>query len=970
MPTSIFINYRRKRAVSSASLLYLMLEQRFPGEVFMDMDLQGGDRWDPEIEARLRLAKVVIALIHPKWLFFPSDQEEFQSLEEVKDFCKLHKAGKCFVRKELEIAVEEKKTIIPLLLDGASPPPKAWLPESLQSIPDTFNYTALNFKEPYRDKFKAFFENVAEKAGLTQQNLPDQGDLFYQPLNERFPLPDILKKDNDQEEPATDCPFMGLKPFRRQHARLFFGRNREIYDLCHRITERNNASILLLDGYSGTGKSSLLHAGLIPRMERQGWAVEYGRREEDKERGLTGVFESLASRLRKNPAERGLLIIDQVEEVLSNPIQMYPDELKDFLVELEGARQEQASWKFVLAFRSEFRAHLMHAMGQYVQEENTIAHHTVYPLDYPGIVEAIGGVASDLELNKRYKLRFIPRNLPHTIADRLTQSRIWYHIAPLLQVNMELLWHRCRKQNGNVRITTGELDGLIDSHEKLLEHYLQKVRGDLQKQEIEEYDILDVLQFFTEKKSVSAVKKQESIEQASFSAGSRSNTIWKALKEHNLITGLGDKNGDVVRLTHDVLAGIIADRYEKAERARSDERGRRNFELLEERIREQIYQLEYEQAQESLLEMSKLGLERRKLIPHLFELIFFWNEAGKGDKARTVLQTWIKSDLLSGSVLEEAEKLTGNGTRDSIRKWLRLLDPLRYADMERKYLMPEKAGMAAIPGGEYPMGSEEGHDREKPVHDVTLDSFFMGVCPVTFWQYGLYCINAGKKLPDDSGFGRGDHPVINLQWYDVVEYCNWLSEQYELEPVYRIEKRRKDAGNLREEGDDKKWTVIPDWSASGFRLPTEAEWEYAAREGGKQVRFGNGKMVADSDEINFDPGYSEIEKHPDWYRKGEYRKKTTPVGQFAPNALGLHDMSGNVYDWCWDWFGDHYYQTCLDQKLVDNPKGPDSGESRVVRGGSWYDNADFCRASFRGRVNPLGQDNNLGFRVVRRRSPE
>ncbi|HEX9933773.1 MAG TPA: SUMF1/EgtB/PvdO family nonheme iron enzyme, partial [bacterium] len=147
-----------------------------------------------------------------------------------------------------------------------------------------------------------------------------------------------------------------------------------------------------------------------------------------------------------------------------------------------------------------------------------------------------------------------------------------------------------------------------------------------------------------------------------------------------------------------------------------------------------------------------------------------------------------------------------------------------------------------------------------------------------------------------------------------------------------------------------------DWA--GYRLPTEAEWEYAAREGGRNVRFGNGKDIADPSEINFDARadfkrlYSVV---------GVYRHKTTPVASFPPNSLGLYDMSGNVWEWCSDWYDANYYSSSPDT----NPRGPNSGSERVLRGGSWSCGPGDVQCSDRGRYDPGTWDVNHGFRVAK-----
>jgi formylglycine-generating enzyme required for sulfatase activity len=173
--------------------------------------------------------------------------------------------------------------------------------------------------------------------------------------------------------------------------------------------------------------------------------------------------------------------------------------------------------------------------------------------------------------------------------------------------------------------------------------------------------------------------------------------------------------------------------------------------------------------------------------------------------------------------------------------------------------------------------------------------------------------------------------VINVIWFDAVRYCNWLSEQTGLSKVYTIE------GEV----------VTADWHADGYRLPTEAEWEFAARGG----NLSKGYQYAGSDnldEVGWFEGY-----------------KTNPVGGKKPNELGLYDMSGNVWEWCWDWYGEAYYTDCHEEGIVRDPLGPDNGECRVLRGGSWLLNDFSCRSADRVRVIPDLRFNFNGFRVSR-----
>ena len=147
--------------------------------------------------------------------------------------------------------------------------------------------------------------------------------------------------------------------------------------------------------------------------------------------------------------------------------------------------------------------------------------------------------------------------------------------------------------------------------------------------------------------------------------------------------------------------------------------------------------------------------------------------------------------------------------------------------------------MVLVPGGTFNMGdvmNDNEEANEKPVHTVTLSDFYLATHELTFAEYEAFCTATGHEKPDDSDWGRNRRPVINVSWYDAVAYCNWRSQQEGLQEVYTINDEQ----------------VSANWNANGYRLPTEAEWEYAARQRGKKVRFGDGRNTADPARINFD----------------------------------------------------------------------------------------------------------------------
>jgi len=267
------------------------------------------------------------------------------------------------------------------------------------------------------------------------------------------------------------------------------------------------------------------------------------------------------------------------------------------------------------------------------------------------------------------------------------------------------------------------------------------------------------------------------------------------------------------------------------------------------------------------------------------------------------------------------------------------------------------SGMARIPGGTFTMGDLFGEgSSDETQHSVTVSEFYLGKTEVTFDDFDAFCTATGREKPSDSGWGRGKRPVINVDWYDAVEYCNWLSPKANLTPAYTIDKSRRDPNNTST-SDDKKWIVTRKLNANGYRLPTEDEWEFAAREGGKKVRFGNGKDIANPAQINF-VGSEKYKK--DYSVSGEYRQKTIEVGSLnSPNALGLHDMSGNVWEWCSDWYGTY------PSGSQSNPDGVTSGADRVLRGGSWGSYPQHVRAAVRNSFAPVYRYSYIGFRVAR-----
>ncbi|MHC1777588.1 MAG: SUMF1/EgtB/PvdO family nonheme iron enzyme [Lentimicrobium sp.] len=262
---------------------------------------------------------------------------------------------------------------------------------------------------------------------------------------------------------------------------------------------------------------------------------------------------------------------------------------------------------------------------------------------------------------------------------------------------------------------------------------------------------------------------------------------------------------------------------------------------------------------------------------------------------------------------------TATNSKSAYEKYLREFPQGRYVADARKKIVDIDAAMVenrqrkpdiewvSVPGGTFMMGSpkrEASRDDDETQHQVTLSAFKMSKYEITFEQYDAFCEATGRKKPGDKVDDRGNRPVIDVNWHDAKAFADWM----------------------------------------GCRLPTEAEWEFAARGGNKSqgYKYSGGNNM----------------EQLGWFNDNSF--VTQPVGRKKPNELGLYDMSGNVQEWCMDWYDKAYYAG----SPAINPKGPTSGTYRVVRGGSIIHSATYCRVASRDINDPSQRFNFAGFRVV------
>ena len=273
------------------------------------------------------------------------------------------------------------------------------------------------------------------------------------------------------------------------------------------------------------------------------------------------------------------------------------------------------------------------------------------------------------------------------------------------------------------------------------------------------------------------------------------------------------------------------------------------------------------------------------------------------------------------------------------------------------------SGMATIPEGEFTMGNDDGSYNQTPARAITLSEYFIETHEVSkdTWDTTYTWATSNGYTFDNAGTAAAStHPVCQLNWYDIIKWCNARSEQEGLTPVYYTDQFHNDVYRTGQVDIEEAWV---DWEATGYRLPTEAEWEKAARGGLEDKLYPWGDTI-DGSYANYNGSGDLFDAAalPRTTPAGDYNGGQTPTGDDRANGYGLYDVAGNVSEWVWDWYDFEAYQD--EDASTTDPYGPETGTTRVIRGGSWGSTDELLGVANRDYGTP-GSTSYSGFRCVR-----
>ena len=796
-------------------------------------------------------------------------------------------------------------------------------------------------------------------------------------------LADRLRRTQESAEPAPGLdtgrpPFPGLEAFQRDDAPFFFGRQVETLRALQRFGPTPSGAYqrwLQVEGGSGSGKSSLVRAGVLPAIER-GWLGE------DEQRGTTTAWliaapmrpgadpvvnlatclgnlfgtsvraldaelrnasndpdaRALRLLLRENkhvPPGRGLvLLVDQFEELFTLTQdaalrRRFDALLGEALADLDGPLH------LITTIRNDF----LHRLSELPRlkallDEERMSRYLLDPITPTGLRDVVRSPA------RLAGLRWSDDALPQEIIDEAVNEP---GVLPLVGNVLRLLWEEQRARGDRVLsrqdyIDFGELGGALAKRADLLLGTLgtdgrQRARCLL-------------LALVEPVADGQAVRRTVSKATALRAAGG-GDTAELVL---NRLTGARDAHTpeqapamprlvmlpDAKRPGSDAAAEPLVDLAHEA-LLRDDRDGKPYWPTPRGWVDTERDQLQSRQVVERLAESwgkgrggLVTGRQLRTFRPLLKSCVALSDQAGQ------FLRESLRQARLATAVIATFAAIA-LGILGAFGHWI---NKEEMGPAMAFYVLAGKAGSILLepkmipirPGEEpYPRSFEMGcvsgkgcDDNERPVHKVTFDKpFALGKYEVTFEQYELFAKLRGRSVPGTAGFGKGKQPVVNVSWEDARDYAKWLAEE----------------------------------TGKGYRLPTEAEWEYAAR-AGTTTPFSTGACI-DTDQANYN-GYVGWEDCPE---TGVDRGKTVEVGSLPANPWGLCDMHGNVWEWAEDCWHDSYHDAPTDGTAWLKADGGDCGR-RVVRGGSWYCKPGNLRSADRDWSNTDDRDIYIGFRLA------
>ncbi|HRD79490.1 MAG TPA: SUMF1/EgtB/PvdO family nonheme iron enzyme [Saprospiraceae bacterium] len=809
---------------------------------------------------------------------------------------------KDWVRREIETSNQSGKEILPVFLDKAKFPAKSVLPEALHFL-CTQQGKPIETENKWDDGVAALIKLLEDK-GIRPQKTGAENPVT---LLDDYPLPAGINPFKKYKE-----PYIGMRYFDHDAAPLFFGRTREL-NAFFSLIERPETRLILVYGHSGVGKSSFLAAGVLPRLEHKvgDQNIHYERR--DKTIQLGNQLQQLLEKPRE-AAQKRIFILDQVEEMFTDPVKNERSRMVDIL---EAALQNNPDDQFVLGFRSDYLTDVQSLLAE-IRTGSEAVH--LEPLDRSAIVEAIEGVKRSEEKNRffQYHLDFDDDFARKAAADLIAKETA--QVSTILQSRMQKLYLAAQERRApgepKVRLRWEDYEVLAKNahaESELLDRAIEKVQQECSDAEL--HTIIETLDQFVINKETAGAKSKTDIENLE-------SPLVQTLLHVNLLTELRAKQA--IRLAHDVLAPVVRRRREELDRSEKDRLTAQNFDLLWQNIQRGLETLDYEAARQALSEAAQLQFypQAYDLAPLAYELAYVFLWADKGTEGAALLRIFWDIQKQRGILFAP---LPESSDPPRLRDYLAACDRDLFMHLENTYFPT----MIQVQGGTFTMGSND-YDSEQPPHDVTLSDFAIAQTPTTWQQFGIFCLETGFKVPHDEDWGRANRPLINVSWEDAAEFCRWISTK----------------------------------RSRHYRLPTEAEWEYAARGG----RLSKGCQYAGSDNLDEVGWY--WENSGDERLSGEWgidkinknKCRTHPVGQKRSNELGLYDMSGNVWEWCEDDWHDDYKGAPKDGRAwVDSSRG----DNRVYRGGGWSGDAEYCRAAFRRYWYPARRISDVGFRLVR-----